>query len=113
MTFALRLRVDVHDAGLRELLETLRQDGPRYERRGVEQFAEGPCAETQLPHDDRGPTIAEDFGRFGDRAKLSVRDHERHNPPRAAPGQVRFSYFSLRRIAARMERSRSSREKAS
>src|SRR6266849_1075083 len=94
MTFALGFRLNVHHAGLRELLKTLRQDCPRYERRGVEQLAEGPGAEAQLPHDDWGPTVAEDFGSFGNGAELGVCDHGRHNPPPAAPRQVRFSYLN-------------------
>src|SRR5439155_15050633 len=45
VTFALGFRFNVDHAGLRELLEALRQDRPRDERRGVEQFAEAPRAE--------------------------------------------------------------------
>src|SRR6266498_380832 len=60
---------------VRELLETLRQNCPRYERRRAEQFAERAGTEAQLSHDDRGPSVTEDFGGFCDGAKLSVCEH--------------------------------------
>src|SRR5258708_39901021 len=94
MPFAPGLAVNVDDASLCELLQSLRQHRPRYQRRAVEQLAEGPGAEAQLPDDDRGPTVAKNFSRFGNGAELGVGEHGRHNPPPAAPRQVRFSYLN-------------------
>jgi hypothetical protein len=61
------------------------------------------CAEAQLRHDDSGPTVAEDFGRFGNGAELGVCDHQRHNPrsyvkdaetknTKSLPARYSFSY---------------------
>jgi hypothetical protein len=94
MAFALEFRLDVNHAGLRELLETLGENCARYERRGAEQLAEGPGAEAQLPQDDGGPTVAEDFGCFGDGAELAVGDHGAIMFHPAASVQVRFTYLS-------------------
>src|SRR5882672_7868392 len=104
MPFALRLLLDVDHAGLRELPEALGQDGARYERRGAEQLAEAPGAEAQLPQDDGGPTVAEDFGRFRDGAELGVGDHGRYDVPSGRIGASTFYVLERRRAAATMAR---------
>src|SRR2546430_8607757 len=75
MASALGLCLDVDHAGVCKFLETLCQHRARYKWRGVEQFAESPRPKAELPHDDRGPTVAEDFGCFGYRTELGVADH--------------------------------------
>ena len=61
--------------------------------RGAEQLAKGPGAEAQLPQDDGGPTVAEDFGCFGDGTELGVGDHGASMYPPAPSVQVRFTYL--------------------
>src|SRR5262249_41917094 len=75
MALAAGLRLDMDDARLLKLLETLNQHCPRYRGRGLKQFSEGPGAEAQLPYDDRSPAVAKDFGGLDDGAELSARGH--------------------------------------
>jgi hypothetical protein len=92
---SLCLRLDVDHAGLRQAFQTLRQDCPRYERRGCEQLGESPGAKAQLSHDDRGPTVAEDFSGFGHGTAARARPYGNDTRPSGLP---RFSielYSSL------------------
>jgi uncharacterized protein (TIGR02246 family) len=104
MTFALGFRLDVDHAVLLKLLEAMREDRARYERRGIEQLAKSPRAKAQLTHNDRGPAIAEHFGRFGYWAELRVADHAGYDPPVRAVRQVRFTYLSAGVPVSKIER---------
>src|SRR5215469_10685071 len=75
MALAAGFRLDIDDARLLKLLETLSQHCSRNRRCGLEQLSEGPSAEAQLPYDDRGPAVAKDFGSLGDGAELRARIH--------------------------------------
>jgi hypothetical protein len=70
MALAAGFRLDMQDAKLLKLLETLSQHCPRYRGCGLEQLSEGPGAKAHLPYDDRGPAVAKDFGSLGDRAEI-------------------------------------------
>jgi hypothetical protein len=75
MALAAGFRLDMQDAKLLKLLETLSQHCPRYRGCGLEQLSELPGAKAHLPYDDRGPAVAEDFGSLSDRAELRARGH--------------------------------------
>src|SRR5258708_2961674 len=109
MAFTRGFRLNMHYAGPRELLETLGQNGPRYQRRGLEQLADGPGAEAKFPYDDRGPTVAKNFGRFGHGTELGVGGHGREPPgsrptsfPVRRPPTSTFLVLERRCVVAKM-----------
>jgi hypothetical protein len=54
-------------------------------------------------NDDRRPTIAEDFGRFGHGTELRICDHGRHNPPASDIQTSAFFVLERERSVARMK----------